>query len=188
MPMNFIHRRLCASDKWARAIEDELLPWALEGIALGPETLEIGPGYGATTRVLLPKVSRLTLAEADASYAARLRGEFGDRADVLHADGSALSLPDGRFDSVACFTMLHHVPSPRAQDRLFAEARRVLRPGGFFTGCDALGGWGFRLIHLGDTCVPVPPETLEGRLRRAGFDDCEVSLGKGSFRFIAHRR
>ncbi|MEV5239062.1 class I SAM-dependent methyltransferase [Streptomyces cinnamoneus] len=187
MPMNLIHRRLCSSGKWARAVEEQLLPWALDGVSLGPEALEIGPGYGATTRVLLRQVRHLSVVEADASYAAGLRREFGDRAEVLHGDGAALPLPDGRFDSVACFTMLHHVPSPRLQDALFAEARRVLRPGGVFAGCDALSSWSFRLIHLGDTCVPVPPATLATRLRAAGFAEAEVTVGKGSFRFRAVR-
>ncbi|MGW1071485.1 class I SAM-dependent methyltransferase [Streptomyces sp. NPDC002537] len=188
MPMNLIHRRLCSSGKWARTIEDELLPWALEGVRLGPKTLEIGPGYGATTRVLLRGTTELlTAVEADAGYAARLRREFGNRVEVVHADGADLPLPDGHFDSVACFTMLHHVPSPGAQNRLFAEAGRVLRPGGLFAGSDALSSWGFRLVHLGDTCVPVPPDTLGERLRAAGFDDCAVTVGKRSFRFLARR-
>jgi hypothetical protein len=30
--------------------------------------------------------------------------------------------------------MLHHMPSPRRQDRLFAEIRRVLQPGGILVG------------------------------------------------------
>lgn len=185
MPMNLLHRRLCSSQRWARAIEDQLLPWALEDVDLGPEALEIGPGYGATTRVLLRKVERLSIIEVDEASVAGLRREFGDRAEVVHGDGTALPWTDGSFDSVACFTMLHHVPSVWRQDTLFAEACRVLRPGGLFTGCDALSSWGFRLIHLGDTCVPVPPETLEERLRRAGFAHAEVTIGEGSFRFKA---
>ncbi|MET9647024.1 class I SAM-dependent methyltransferase [Streptomyces syringium] len=188
MPMNRFHRHLCRSRMWARAIENELLPWALEDVRLGPDTLEIGPGYGATTRVLVRQVPHLSVVEIDAASVDGLRREFGGRAEVLHGDGAALPLPDARFDSVACFTMLHHVPSPDRQDALFAEAYRVLRPGGEFVGCDALTGWGFRLVHLGDTCVPVPPDTLAGRLRTAGFADPEVTVGKGSFRFRAHRR
>ncbi|MEV4501586.1 class I SAM-dependent methyltransferase [Streptomyces klenkii] len=187
MPMNLIHRRLCSSDRWFRAIRDELLPWALEDVPLGEDCLEIGPGYGATTRVLVRKVGKLSAVESDASYAARLRLLFGDRVDVIYGDGADLPLPDGRFDSVACFTMLHHVPTLTAQNRLFAEAHRVLRPGGVFTGCDALSSRRFRLVHLGDTCVPVPPETLEARLRMAGFEECTVTVGKGSFRFVARR-
>ena len=62
-------------------------------------------------------------------------------------------------------TMLHHLHHAAAQDRLLAEARRVLLPGGVLCGSDNLGqrGSGFRLIHLGDTgqlstrrrCPPV---------------------------------
>ncbi|GHF16232.1 hypothetical protein GCM10010359_17110 [Streptomyces morookaense] len=47
----------------------------------------------------------------------------------MHGGGTHMPFADGRFDSVVCFTMLHHVPTPAAQDRLFAEAHRVLRPG-----------------------------------------------------------
>ncbi|MFI1973331.1 class I SAM-dependent methyltransferase [Streptomyces cinnamoneus] len=187
MPMNLIHRRLCSSDRWARAVRDHLLPWALEDVSLGADCLEIGPGYGATTRVLVRKTERLTVVESDATYAVRLRLLFGDRVDVVYGDGADLPLPGECFDSVACFTMLHHVPAIAAQDRLFAEAHRVLRPGGVFTGCDALSNTRFRLIHLGDTCVPVPPETLEARLRMAGFEECVVTVGEGSFRFVARR-
>ncbi|MFF4221957.1 class I SAM-dependent methyltransferase [Streptomyces abikoensis] len=201
MPMNLVHRRLCSSEKWARAVEDRLLPWVLDGVPLGPDALEIGPGYGATTRVLLRRegLTRLSVVEVDAAYAAGLRREFGDRAEgvlpgeggaeveVVHGDGTALPWPDGRFDSVACFTMLHHVPSPARQDALFAEAHRVLRPGGVFAGCDSLSNWRWRLIHWGDTCVPVPPATLETRLRAAGFTEVAVEVGTGSFRFRAVR-
>ena len=42
-----------------------------------------------------------------------------------------LDFPDAAFDVVYSFGVLHHVPHP---ERAFAEARRVLRPGGRFVG------------------------------------------------------
>lgn len=66
------------------------------------------------------------------------------------------------------------MPSPGRHDALFAEARRVVRPGGVLAGCDELDGRMFRLMHLGDTCVPTPPETAADRLRRVGFADVEI--------------
>jgi len=51
MAMNRCHRWCCSSDRWTRHVEDELLPWALTGVRLGDNTLEIGPGYGAFLRV-----------------------------------------------------------------------------------------------------------------------------------------
>jgi hypothetical protein len=73
------------------------------------------------------------------------------------------------------------------QDRLLAEARRVLRPGGVFAGFDGTGSFLFRLIHLGDTYNPVDPATFGRRLEAAGFADVVVERGWGRFRFRATR-
>jgi len=83
--------------------------------------------------------------------------------------------------------MLHHVPSPELQDRLFSETRRVLRPGAVFAGTDSLTSWRWRLYHLFDTCVAVDPATLAERLERAGFVEAEVESNPWAFRFRARR-
>ena len=83
----------------------------------------------------------------------------------MDGDGTDMPFADSTFSAAVCFTMLHHVPSPEAQDRLFAEVRRVLRPGGTFAGTDSTGrGPGFALLHIGDTKVVLDPE----RAARAG--------------------
>jgi hypothetical protein len=83
--------------------------------------------------------------------------------------------------------MLHHLPSPGDQDRLLAEAARVLRPGGVFAGTDSLDSPEFRDLHDGDTCVPLDPATLGGRLERAGFGRSEVNVNDYAIRFRAWR-
>ncbi|SHN46248.1 Methyltransferase domain-containing protein [Cryptosporangium aurantiacum] len=168
-------------------VEEKLLPWALAGVTLGEEVLEIGPGFGATTKVLAGTVPRLTAVEVDPASAALLDRELGDRATIVTGDATDLQFPDESFDAVVCFTMLHHVPSPAAQDRLFAEACRVLRPGGTFAGSDSRYSHRFRLLHLGDTMVVVDPDALPDRLRRAGFTDPTVSSAGGSYRFRARK-
>jgi ubiquinone/menaquinone biosynthesis C-methylase UbiE len=125
----------------------------------------------------------------DERLAAGLRQQFADSADsagtggsarpagsveIVTGDGADMPLPDGRFSAAVCFTMLHHVPSPALQDRLFAEAYRVLRPGGVFAGSDSQLSLRFRLYHLFDTMVVVDPATLPGRLAAAGFTDIAV--------------
>src|SRR6266511_5320639 len=123
--MNRFHRRYCGSAGWARLVEHELLPWALDGVALGDDVLEIGPGLGVTTRLLARQVQRLTVLEVDERFVARLGREFGGPDGPVAGvagDGAAMPFPDGRFSAAVCFTMLHHVPSPALQDRLFAEA------------------------------------------------------------------
>ncbi len=184
--MNAFHRRYCASPEWAQVVRDSLLPWALDGIDLGDDVLEVGPGFGVTTRVLAERVPALTALEVHDGYAERLRTDLGDRVAVVPGDGAAMPFPDGRFSSVVCFTMLHHVPSKALQDKLFAEVARVLRPGGRFAGTDSRPSLRFRLIHLFDTMVVVDPATLPGRLSAAGLVDVRVDVGK-SLRFRAHK-
>ncbi len=104
----------------------------------------------------------------------------------MEGDGTAMPFEDGRFSAAACFTMLHHVPSPEAQDRLFAETRRVLAPGAPFVGTDSTGrGIGFALLHVGDTRVLIDPAGLPQRLEAAGFEDVQVEKGRDAFRFRA---
>jgi SAM-dependent methyltransferase len=185
--MNLLHRRICRSDAWAARMHAEVLPWACRGVPLDGDVLEIGPGYGVTTRWLLDQGGRLTAVEVDPDLAAGLRSRFGDRVDVRTGDGADLPFPDAAFDAVVCFTMLHHVPSPRQQDRLFAEARRVLRPGGVFAGLDSRVSLLFRLLHVRDTMVVVDPATLPDRLRAAGFTGVDVGTAPRAFRFRATR-
>src|SRR5262245_42706946 len=173
--MNWFHRQVCRSGRWRRRVERDLLPWALQGVELGDDVLEIGPGPSVTTDLLRGRTPRLTALEVDAAAAAALEerlGGWGVR--VVHGDGAAMPFADGSFSGVVAFTMLHHVPTAAAQDRLLAEARRVLRPGGVFAGFDGVGSFLFWLIHLGDTYNPVDPDTFGRRLEVAGFADVSV--------------
>ena len=185
MAMNVLHQRRCSSAGWAEMVRDDLLPWALADVELGDQTLEIGPGYGATLRALVDRAGTVTAVEVDKPMAERLDRLYGDRARVIHGDGSDTGLPDKAFSSVVCFTMLHHVPTDELQDRLFAEAFRVLRPGGVFAGSDRLPSVMFRLIHIGDTYNPVRPDELRTRLGAAGFGDIHIDVAGVRLRWRA---
>jgi SAM-dependent methyltransferase len=185
MAMNLCHRLCCSSDRWAKTVESQLLPWVLADVELGDNVLEIGPGYGANIRVLIDKAPYYTAVEIDPPMAKRLQARYGDRAQIINGDGTATGLPSDEFSSVVCFTMLHHVPTPALQDRLFAEAFRVLRPGGVFAGSDTAASIPFRILHFRDTCNPVSPDTLPDRLRAAGFRDVHVDAADGRLRWRA---
>ncbi|GAA4261832.1 class I SAM-dependent methyltransferase [Dactylosporangium darangshiense] len=183
--MNLLHNRLCKSAKWYETVEHHLLPWALRDVALDGRLLEIGPGFGATTRVLARGSEAMTAVEVNPKLAERLRRNVPGSVTVLEGDGAAMPLPDASFDAVVCFTMLHHVPSAEHQDRLFAEARRVLAPGGVFAGSDSLPTPRFRLLHIGDIMVPLDPATLPQRLERAGFTGVQVTTKDNRVTFRA---
>ncbi|GAA4930300.1 class I SAM-dependent methyltransferase [Actinomycetospora succinea] len=187
MAMNVMHRRLCRSDRWAERMHGQVLPWALEGLDLGGDVLEIGPGYGVTTRWLVERTGPLTAVEVDPRLATDLDRQMAGRVDVHTGDGARLPFRDASFDVVVCFTVLHHVPSVAQQDRVFAEAARVLRPGGVFAGSDSVRSLRFRLLHVGDTMVVVDPATMPDRLRDAGFSEASADAGERSFRFRAGR-
>ena len=133
--VNANHRDLCSSDEWSDYMRDELLPWVLGDRDLGEDVLEVGPGPGVTTELLRPRSKRLTVVEADPEAAEGLHQRFdGTNVTVVHADGAAMPFPTGRFSAAIALTMLHHVPTVAAQDALFAEVCRVLRPGGVAAG------------------------------------------------------
>jgi SAM-dependent methyltransferase len=186
--MNHLHTVICSSGRWQRLVEHELLPWALDAVELGDDVLEIGPGFGATTRVLARRAAALTVLELDERYCEHLRRELAEPVTIVQGDATAMPFDDGRFSAVVCFTMLHHLPSPQAQDSLLAEVARVLRPGGLFAGTDSLGrGLLFRVLHIRDTLVPVPPDGLAGRLHDAGLAEPVVAQSSSSFRFRARK-
>src|SRR6202034_3384442 len=113
--------------------------WVLEGVSLGDRVLEIGPGPGRTTEVLADLAPHLTAVEVDPTLARALADRMaGTKVEVIEGDATDLQWAEGSFDSVLSFTMLHHLPSVADQDRLFAEALRVLRPGGVFAGTHRL--------------------------------------------------
>ena len=179
---------LCSSPECARLVEDELLPWVLDGRELGDDLLEVGPGPGLTTDVLRRRATRVTAVELDLALAEKLAARLaGSNVRVIGGDVTRLPFPAGRFSSAACLTMLHHIPSPALQDAALAELARVLRPGGLLAGSDGLDTPARRELLEDDIFVPVDPGTLEGRLRAAGFGRAQVDVAGDRLRFAAVR-
>ena len=117
-----------------------------------------------------------------------LRERFAGRAYIVQGSATAMPFADGSVSAATCFTMLHHVPSRAEQDQLFAEVRRVLRPGAPFAGTDSTGrGLSFALLHVNDTKVLIDPHGLTPRLEAAGFEGVTVSAGRDSIGFCARR-
>jgi len=173
--MNENHAKVCTSPEWAQYIQTAVLPALTKDIELGDRMLEIGPGPGAATEWLCTRVSRLTAIEVDEAAAALLAARYaGQNVAIMTGSATALTYPSDSFDSVGCFTMLHHVPTIALQNKILAEALRVLRPGGVLIGSDSLASSDLHHFHADDTYNPVDPGSLLSRLQTLGFGHITV--------------
>jgi ubiquinone/menaquinone biosynthesis C-methylase UbiE len=168
-------------------MRDEVVTYMAAHADLGESMLEIGPGPGASTEWLRHEVKRLVAVELDESSAAGLARRYeGTNVEVVVGDATRLAYPEGSFDSVGCFTMLHHVPTARLQNAILAEALRVLRPGGVVVASDSLPSDGLHGFHVDDTYNPIDPGSLIARLQAIGFDRITVVVAD-ILKFIAHK-
>ena len=176
--MNDNHARVCTSPEWAQYIQTDILPALTRDVDLGDQMLEIGPGPGAATEWLRGRVSKLTAIEVDEAASALLAARYaGTNVEVVTGSAVELPYPDASYDSVGCFTMLHHVPTLALQNQILAEACRVLRPGGVLIGSDSLASNDLHHFHADDNYNPVDPASLIGRLQALGFAAITVAVG-----------
>jgi ubiquinone/menaquinone biosynthesis C-methylase UbiE len=185
--MNSNHARVCASPEWAEHLQSDILPEVTHGIDLGQDMLEIGPGPGAATEWFRHRVRNLTAVELDEEAAAKLTERFaGTNVQVVIGSATELNYPDASFDSVGSFTMLHHVPTVARQNKVLAEAFRVLRPGGVLIGSDSVASNDRHHFHADDTYNPVEPAALLTRLQTIGFARIAIVVDE-SVKFVASK-
>jgi tocopherol O-methyltransferase len=101
----------------------------------GTRVCDIGCGYGGTARMLAAEyaaeVIGVTISEAQFRYAAERReGRTNPR--FILGDWLKNNLPDAEFDAAISMESSEHMPDKPA---FFAEAYRVLKPGGRFVIC-----------------------------------------------------
>jgi SAM-dependent methyltransferase len=178
---------ICETQEWSVYIRDDVVVYMTDHADFGESMLEIGPGPGAATECLRYKVRRLVALEVDEEAAALLDTRYaGTNVEVVVGDATRLKYPDGYFDSVGSFTMLHHVPTARLQNAVLAEALRVLRPGGVLAASDSLPSNELHHCHADDTFNPIDPGSLIARLQTIGFERITVSVDH-ALKFIAHK-
>ena len=183
----------CRSAPWRLVSRRVVLPWALQGFAPAGHVLEIGAGSGAMAAQLLAMRPglRMTVTDIDASMLeasrARLRS-FGERVTVGQVDATALPFPDGAFDGVASWIMLHHTI---AWEKALAEALRVVRPGGHVVGYDLTSSAPFRLLHRGhgSGTRTLRVDDLQAAVATLPVDEATVtpSLAGLTVRFLLRR-
>lgn len=186
--MNRLETWFCGTSCWRWVTRRQVLPWILQGSELGDHLLELGAGLGAATEELKRRANRVTSLEYDYAFAARLGARVSTtNTSVIQADAARLPFPDNTFSSAIAILMFHHLRASEQQDRAFAEAYRVLRPGGVFLAFEIPDGWFNRIVHTKSTFVPVPPGSAFARLTAAGFSHVTVDARSGGYRIRALR-
>ena len=148
------------------------------GLDAGSHLLDIGSGLGGPARTVAEahgcRVTGIDLTQAFCDAATVLSGwvGLGERVAFRQGDATALPFDDGTFDAAMT---IHVAMNIAAKDRMYAEARRVLKPGGRFGVYDVLQGEG------GTVHFPVPwarepsishlatPDEMVELLTAAGF-------------------
>lgn len=182
-----------AADRYSFALQDSTAPYvrfAQRVLELQPadRILDLGCGFGKSTlpfKRLSPgsEVFGVDLS-APCLRLAHLRAQEQElEIQWRQAAAEALPYPDGAFDTVACYWLLHELPS-EVQAAVLGEAFRVLRPGGVFASHDmhtVPGGTLGELLHLGHAARNQEPYLADTRLERlapllgrAGFADVEI--------------
>ncbi|MBY0521961.1 MAG: methyltransferase domain-containing protein [Gemmataceae bacterium] len=103
------------------------------GVRDGQRVLDVGCGFGGTLADLNHRFAGMDLhgVNIDGRQLVRAREQVpartGNQVHFVAADACRLPYADASFDVVLAVEAIFHFPG---RDRFFAEARRVLRPGG----------------------------------------------------------
>ncbi len=148
------------------------------GITADDAVLDIGSGLGGPSRYLAATygctVKGIDLSPAFVEAANDLAERAGLAEKVSYATGDALALPfpDESFD----VAWTQHVAMNIAdRDRLYAQIRRVLRPGGRLAAYDVVAGSGEALhfpvpwSRLAETSFVMQPSAMRSMLELHGF-------------------
>ena len=158
--------------------------------------LEIAAGSGAVTRAVAPVLgpdATMTVTDLNQPMLDRARSRQGDDARLSWQQADALDLPfaDATFDMVLCQFGAMFFPD---RIRGYAEARRVLGPGGtfLFSAWDRIEENAFadHVTRAAATVFPDDPpvffartpygyhdpDRIRSEVLAAGFPDCEIEV------------
>lgn len=143
--------------------------------------LDIGSGLGGPARAIAElhgcHVTGIDLTREFCEAASTLSQwvGLGDRVEFRQGDATALPFANGTFDAAMT---IHVAMNIAAKDRVYSEARRVLKPDSRFVVYDVLQGEG------GDVIFPVPWAREPSISHLATPDEMEELLSGAGFRIV----
>jgi SAM-dependent methyltransferase len=148
----------------------------------GGEVLSVGCGWHPGRHLFPSPAFRMTGVELDRRVVDALV-EVGELDEGIAGRAGELPLADRSFDVVLYRLVLHHIAFQGPLGPCFAEARRLLRPGGALVAVEPglwhpvgaalalanTAGLG-TLVHGTPDDIPLSPRALEGEARAAGLE------------------
>lgn len=140
---------------------------------------DIGSASGVSAALFAArgaKVLGIEIAPDLVAQAKELWRDYAERIDFTVGDAEHLDLPDGSLDAVFFGGVLHHIPE---LDQVYAEACRVLKPGGKLVAIEPnrldfleLIEWGVADLRgkLTPNEYPIDPKAMKSELKAAGFE------------------
>jgi SAM-dependent methyltransferase len=120
---------------WNRLLGYDRLPNSTFERVLG-----FGSAYGDELLPIISRIKNITIVDPSGAFV-REAVHGVPATYVKPAPSGALPFPDGFFDLITCFAVLHHVPNVTA---VVKELARTLKPGGFMLAREpivSMGDW-----------------------------------------------